>query len=300
MGRGNGGLMIFTDDEDRLKFLSLLEEGVERFGHSIYAYCLMGNHFHLVLRTGEIRLSAIMQNLMFRYTRHFNQRLRRNGHLFQGRFKSVLVDEEKYLLELVRYVHLNPVRSGLVKLPEEWRWSGHLAYLGMCKDKFLDADWFLGNFGGSHVASRRRYEKFVMQGVGEKKREDFYKGEERPGVLGGEEFLKRMHVLKAEPVKPAMNLEKVVAGVCSVCEMSPSILIEAGRGRQGSEGRAIVGLISQNLKTATLSEVAEYTGRDLATLSHSVSRLRKRLKDDPEKACKIGKIVRKLIQGEKE
>jgi len=296
MGRGNGGATIFTDDEDRMKFLSLLGEGVERFGHSVYAFCLMGNHFHLVVRTGETPLSTIMQNLMFRYTIHFNRRTRRYGHLFQGRFKSVLVDEQRYLLELVRYVHLNPVRSGLVELPQDWIWSGHPAYLGKSKEHYLDTEWVLGIFGGKPAVARRRYEEFVLQGIGEESREDFHKGGPNSGVLGDEDFLKRIHVLEALATKPAVKLAEVVTAICRAREISTAVLTEAGRGHRGSEGRALVGLVSQELKAATLTEVAEYTGRDLTTISRVVWNLRKRLKDEPGEARNVSNIIKKLIR----
>lgn len=133
MLRGNGGQAIFSDDADRQGFCALVAEGVERFGHRIHAYCLMANHVHLAIRVGEASVSRIIQNLAFRYTRAFNRRARRVGHLFQGRFRSLLVDGNTYLFELVRYIHLNPVRSGLVRDPAEWAEKGQactIAYRG--------------------------------------------------------------------------------------------------------------------------------------------------------------------------
>lgn len=186
-----------------------------------------------------------MQNLMFRYTRYVNRRTKRYGHLFQGRFKSVLVDEQSYLLELVRYVHLNPVRAKLVKRPEEWRWSGHLAYLGRRKEPFRETEWVLGSLGGKPAVARRRYAKFVNQGIGEGRREEFHNGGEQAGVLGDEEFLKRMHFFKAGAVKPAPDLEDVLAAVCDVHGFTRATLIEAGRGWRTSDARAFVGLVSQ-------------------------------------------------------
>ncbi len=240
-----------------------------------------------------------MQNLMFRYTRYANRRMKRYGHLFQGRFKSVAVDEQSYLLELVRYIHLNPVRAGLVKRPDEWRWSGHLAYLGRSKERFLDTDWVLGSLGGKPVVARRRYAKFANQGIGEGRREEFHNGGEQAGVLGDEEFLKRMHFFKAGAVKPAPDLEDVVAAVCDVQGLTRAALIEPGRGWRASEGRALVGLVSQELKAATLTEVARLVGRDLATVSHAVGRLRKRMMDDEDEARKVNSVLRALAREEK-
>jgi len=120
MLRGNGGQDIFFAPEDRHRLFFLIQEGIERFGHRIHAFCLMDNHIHLAIQVADIPLSKIMQNLSFRYARWINSRYQRMGHLFQGRYKSLLVEEESYLLELVRYIHLNPVRSGLVTRAEDY------------------------------------------------------------------------------------------------------------------------------------------------------------------------------------
>jgi REP element-mobilizing transposase RayT len=107
--RGNGGQEIFFGKEDRFRFYLLLQEGIERYGHQVHAFCLMTNHVHLAIQVGEVGLPRIIQNLAFRYTRWVNWRQNRTGHLFQGRYKAVLVDADSYLLELSRYIHLNPV-----------------------------------------------------------------------------------------------------------------------------------------------------------------------------------------------
>ena len=144
--RGNAGQAIFFDNRDRTRFYLLLQEGIERFRHRIHAFCLMSNHVHLAIQVGDIPLSRIMQNLSFRYTRWINWRQNRSGHLFQGRYKAVLVDADAYLLELTRYIHLNPVRAGIVKEPEDSPWSSHRAYLGREVISWLTTDWVLSQF----------------------------------------------------------------------------------------------------------------------------------------------------------
>jgi len=128
--RGNARQDIFFAPRDRTLFYELLQEGVTRFGYRVHAFCLMTNHVHLALQTGDQVLSAGMQNLSFRYARYANQRLDRVGHLFQGRFKAFLVDQDAYGLALVRYIHLNPVRARLVSQAAAYPWSSHRAYLG--------------------------------------------------------------------------------------------------------------------------------------------------------------------------
>ncbi len=147
--RGNGGQDVFLTAADRFRFYLLLQEGACRFGYRIHAFCLMTNHIHLALQASNIPLSRSMQNLSFRFTRWINWREKRTGHLFQGRYKAVLVDGDSYLLELVRYLHLNPVRAGMVANPEEYPWSGHRAYLGLEKLPWLTTDWTLAQFGKS-------------------------------------------------------------------------------------------------------------------------------------------------------
>ena len=151
--RGNNGQTIFFDHKDRTRFCLLLQEGIERFGHRIHAFCLMTNHVHLAIQMGGIPLSRIMQNLSFRYTRWANWRQKRSGHLFQGRYKAVLVDADSYLEELTRYIHLNPVRAGIVKEPEDYPWSGHRAYLGLEMIPWLTTDWVLSQFSGEYFGS---------------------------------------------------------------------------------------------------------------------------------------------------
>ncbi len=116
----NGGQTIFFDDKDRTRFYFLVQEGIERFSHCIHAFCLMSNHIRLAVQVGDVSLSRILQNLSFRYTRWINWRRNRTGHLFQGRYKAVLVDADAYLQGLTRYIHLNPVRARMVKEPEDY------------------------------------------------------------------------------------------------------------------------------------------------------------------------------------
>ncbi len=141
MVRGNDGQSLFNDHEDRRHFQNLVAEGINKYDHRIHAYCLMDNHVHFLIQIGQTPLSKVMQNLAFRYTRWMNWRHHRIGHLFQGRFRAILCDANTYLLELVRYIHLNPVRAGLTDVPEKYPWSGHSAYLGMTVVPWLTSDW---------------------------------------------------------------------------------------------------------------------------------------------------------------
>lgn len=136
--RGNAGEQVFSDDVDRTKFCLLVQEGIERFGHRVHAFCLMSTHVHLAVQVGDGALSRIMQNLAFRYTQWYNRRYGRIGHLFHGRYKANVVEVDSYLVSLVRYIHLNPVRAGMVDRPEEYGWSSHRFSMGAGEVPWLE------------------------------------------------------------------------------------------------------------------------------------------------------------------
>lgn len=165
--RGNAQADIFEDDRDRVMFLKIVGQVVKRFNWFCHAYCLMGNHYHLLIETPEGNLSSGMRQLNGVYTQAFNRAHHRDGHVFKGRFKAILVEKESHLLELCRYVVLNPVRAGMVERPEQYRWSSYLPTLGKSvQPEFLTIEWLLGNFPGSLPESRRKYRQFVKEGVG--------------------------------------------------------------------------------------------------------------------------------------
>lgn len=159
--RGNEKREVFRDDADRETWLGLLGRVVVVFSWRLHAYVLMGNHYHLVVETPIPSLSRGMRHLNGVYTQAFNRRHERVGHLFQGRFKAILVEKESHLLELLRYVVLNPVRAGLVRSPREWAWSSYRATAGEAQaPAWLETAWSLGQFGGSE----QRYREFVGEG----------------------------------------------------------------------------------------------------------------------------------------
>ena len=164
--RGNARADIFEADRDRETFLRILGVVVKRFNWLCHAYCLMNNHYHLLIETPEGNLSAGMRQLNGVYTQAFNRAHRRDGHVFKGRFTAILVEKESHLLELCRYVVLNPVRAGMVERPEQYRWSSYRPTLGKAaKPALLTTGWLLGNFSSTLAESRRRYRQFVTAGM---------------------------------------------------------------------------------------------------------------------------------------
>ncbi len=164
--RGNAREGIFLDAVDREMFLACLGEVVARFGWLCHAYCLMDNHYHLLIETPDANLARGMRQLNGVYTQRFNRRHQRVGHVFQGRYKAIIVQRDSHLLELCRYVVLNPLRARMVKNIVRYRWSSYLATLGMtpCPD-WLSTDWLLAQFGKRRSAARKHYADFVAQGM---------------------------------------------------------------------------------------------------------------------------------------
>lgn len=164
--RGNARTDIFEDDNDRHLFLSILGQAVKRFNWLCHAYCLMSNHYHLLIETPEGNLSAGMRHLNGVYTQACNRLHHRDGHVFKGRFKAVLVEKESHLLELCRYVVLNPVRAHMVQRVEQYPWSSYLSVLGkVAVPDYLCTEWLLSNFSASLPEARRLYRQFVKEGT---------------------------------------------------------------------------------------------------------------------------------------
>jgi REP element-mobilizing transposase RayT len=164
--RGDRREDIVDDDLDRQEFVDTLARVVEQFNWLCYAWCLMDNHYHLLIQTPDANLSKGMRQLNGVYTQTSNRRHDRVGHLFQGRFKAILVDSDAYLLELARYVVLNPVRAGMVKRPDKWVWSSYRASMGLAPaPAFLAVDGLLALFAKRRTVAQARYAKFVVEGI---------------------------------------------------------------------------------------------------------------------------------------
>lgn len=165
--RGNDKQAVFQDDQDRETFLEILAHVNKRYNWLCHAYCLMDTHYHLMIETPDANLSLGMRQLNGVFTQARNKRFKKTGHLFQGRFKAVLIQKESHLLEVCRYVVLNPVRAHMVERPEEWKWSSYRATAGKeMPPPCLAIDWVLGQFGRSRDKAEIGYRQFVQWGIG--------------------------------------------------------------------------------------------------------------------------------------
>jgi putative transposase len=167
--RGNQREQIFWDDRDREELKKILQKTKERYGYILHAYVFMDNHYHFLIETPYANIKQLMQNINTSYTVYVNRRHKRAGHLFQGRYKAFIVDKESYLLELGRYIHLNPVRAGIVRRPEDYIWSSYRDYiLGGGKKALTDSDDTLYYFSKRRSVAAEKYQGFVNTGISEK------------------------------------------------------------------------------------------------------------------------------------
>jgi len=186
--RGNAHADIFLDDEDRERFLQLLKDEIIQQGWLCYAWCLMDNHYHFLIETPEANLSRGMQRLNGRYTQSFNRSHKRVGHIFQGRYKAILVEKESHLLELCRYIVLNPVRAGMVADVSQWQWSSYHDMLEYQSSEWLAVEHVLSLFSAHRDKAIERYQKFVDEGT-DRRPWDQLRGQI---YLGGDTFRERL------------------------------------------------------------------------------------------------------------
>ncbi len=263
--RGNDRRPIFEDDDDCASFLVVLASAVARHHVRCHAYCLMGNHYHLLLQTPEANLSTAMRQVNGVYTQRFNRRRERCGHVLQGRFGAQLIDGDAYLREVCRYIVLNPVRAGLVDHPGQWRWSSYLATAGeVAAPGFLAVEWVLSLTGArSRERARRRYRAFIESGIGEPEGplESF---RARPAI-GGEALETRL----AEQWPLWARSPEVPRAQRLIGRPTLGRLFEGVASRAERNGRAVVAIRDHGY---TRREVAEFLGRHYATVSRVLAR----------------------------
>ncbi len=280
MLRGNAGQNIFADDEDRTKLLLHLQESAERFFCQIHAFCLMSNHIHLAIQVGDVPLSRIMQSLNLKYTRHYNQKQGVTGHLFQGRYKAILIDADSYLLQLIRYIHLNPVRVALVTTPEEYQWSSHNAYCGTDNLPWVTIGWIQSFFAKQRNQAVTRYRIFVEEGIAEGYRKEFHKGSQDGRLLGNDDFADDALQKSGQGYGLRVSMEKIVALVSEVYSISPADLGRSGKQRTLSEARSMAAWLVREHEHLSLTEFGCRVNRDISSLSQGISRLLKRAESD--------------------
>jgi putative transposase len=197
--RGDEQKEIFKTTSDRLRFQEYLSSATTRYGEVIHCFCMMGNHYHLFLQTPQGNLSQIMRHINGAYTIYYNVKRHHAGHLFQGRYKAIVVEADQYALELSRYVHLNPVRAGIVDAPEDYRWSSYPSYIGTeQRPPWLDVAFVLSMFGPDLTIARRRYQEFVEDLIGKEYHSPLIHTVAST-ILGGADFVETIIADHLEP-----------------------------------------------------------------------------------------------------
>jgi len=299
ISRGNQRQSIFKDASDYARFQLILREAQERYSFKLYAYVLMPNHVHLLVEVKHHPLSKVMQSLLYRFTRYYNKRHRKIGHLFQGRYRAILCEKESYLLELIRYLHLNPVRAKLVRDPKQYRWSSHGNYLTGEDGGGIALEEVLSSWSKRRAEAVRRYRDFVLEGLGEGHRQDYYEVKEQR-YLGDQEFIERVEreeEVAEAPTAVKITVAEVMEGVCRQWKKEPGDIIGKGRGREGSRLRAVAAYVGREVGGLRLKEMGRYLGRDIATLSLSLRRLEERMREQGDLKRKVEQLCTELRKG---
>jgi len=260
--RGNEKKAIYLEESDFELFLSLLAEVCLRFNWVIHSYCLMTNHYHLVIETPDGNLSRGMRHLNGVYTQRFNSKHRRVGHLYQGRYKAILVDKKSYLLELCRYVVLNPVRAKMVKEPNEWLWSSYLVTIGEL-DGFdrLATDAILLKFGKQRSQAIERFQVFVLQGMGK----DIWGDLKHQIYLGDRNFV-------AKQMKYLKSYEGELSEVPLKQRRKPAKTLAEYQKVSGNRNNAIVKAYQSG--GYTMEAIANYFGCHYSTVSRVIAKFK--------------------------
>ena len=289
MSRGVAQGEVFCADEDYHKFLEYLEKTSERFQLEMFAFVLMGNHYHLFLRTKEANLSRAMQWLQTSYSVYFNRKYRRSGHLFQGRYKSILVGEDSYWRGLSFYIHLNPVRAGMVMELEEYKWSSYHDYVKTKKIHYwVSCEEILRGLGKNEKESRVEYRKLIREKSGQEKK---FLDEVKYGlILGSEEFISwvqkkfinRLSARDAElPQKTMVGdngiVEKVLDEVARYFEVERSQLLQRKR-RVPQRARDVCMYILKEHSGLDNKRIGEVFGVSLSAVTKAALRISEQMK----------------------
>ena len=307
MIRGNNKANIFSDDQDRSKFLQRLGENVVEAQCSVYAWVLMSNHVHILFKSGRKGISTVMRKLLTWYAVYFNRRHKRTGHLFENRYKSILCDEDNYLLALIRYIHLNPVRAGMVKTMEAldgYLWSGHSAVMGKNECPWMDADYVLLQFNDTKRKSRNAYRRFISEGmamgrsteltggglirskggwsnvVSARRRGQREEYDER--ILGSGDFVneifkeaekRQMRQIKIR--RSGRTINDIIDEECKKRRVSRNELQAGSRRRTVSAMRAMIARRSLDELGLSMAEIARHVGVNTSSITRTIAKIEK-------------------------
>jgi len=306
INRGNAGENLFKGIRDREKFLEYLETAIERFSLKIYTYCLMTNHFHVLLETRLPNLSQAIQWVNVSYAGYFNRKYQRNGHLFQGRFKSILVDADEYLKQLSRYIHLNPVRANLVEHPDEYKWSSYSTITGKTKEPaWLESAWLLSQFGTKRKLAITNYKKFVEE-ANTKNLKNPAKNLSGGFILGSPDFViwiketflstrsDENEIPQLRELKPRINIDQIVEAVCREYNCEIETILQKGRKRNVARDVAIY--LVRVLSGVKGKNIGEYFGNiSGAAVTRRYNCLVKKIENNKRFRNRVQRLKHKIV-----
>lgn len=301
--RGNERQTIYRDKKDKVRFLKIIADTSIKFQIVVYAYVLMDNHFHLLLETPQGNLSQVMQKINVSYTNGFNARYKRSGHLFQGRYQAIIVDKDSYLMELSRYIHLNPIRAGIVEKVEDYPWSSYADYLDPKKAvKWLETKWVLEQFSKTLLNACKMYKQFVDEGVN---RSSPFKEAYLGVVLGSAPFVERMKSKldgmasdKEIPTLRRCQAELTLARIDQVVSDFYEITLDLlhRRSKEGNWYQQVAVYFAKSLTHLKNSEIGDhYGGRHYSTVTKIMVRMSEKIKENQKIRQEVKKIEELLL-----
>jgi putative transposase len=295
--RGNQGQTIFREPKDYRLYLKFLREYKKYFGFLLHAYVLMPTHVHLLIEVGDQNLSKMMHRLQFRYTRNFNLKYKTWGHLFQGRYKAILCDRDAYFLELTAYIHLNPVRGGLVKNPAHYPWSSYPSYLRRDKDAIADTDEVLSQFSDREGAARRKYHLYVRDRFAQGHRDDFYETKDQR-FLGDDKYLENVqrHVNEILPFMYEIEFAEIVSRVGTAFKVPSDLIYSSTRNRPGAWGRGVSAYLGRKLGGFKLKEMADHFNRDPVAIAYGLRKVEQRISEDKKIGAEVTVVENSLVR----
>ena len=304
MVRGNNKGEIFKDDQDRTHFLLRLRENIFETHCSVYAWVLMNNHVHILFKSGQKGISTVMRKLLTWYAIYYNHRHRRTGHLFENRYKSILCEEDTYLLALTRYIHLNPIRAKIITTIEDldcYPWSGHGAVIGKAACPWMDTQYVLEQFGSTKQKAIKEYRRFIEEGINmghipeltggglirslggwsqvlsTRNRKEKLEYDER--ILGSGDFVNEVlketeekHRRQIKAKRSGMTITQIIERECTKAKISPEELKNGSRRRKASEVRMAIALRGVEELGLSSAEIARHLGVATSSITRAIAK----------------------------
>jgi len=303
MNRGRRGDEIFSETDDFDGFIRLLSESAELWNVKVGAYCLMTNHYHLLIQTPKGNLSRFMRHLGGVYTQRYNRLHGYDGNLFRGRYKAILVEEDNYLLELVRYIHRNPLRAGIATTIEQYQWSSHHSYLSAEKSNWIYKEFILKMFSNDYKQSYHAYLEFLAKEDSEEI-SMFYEKKKLPAILGSIDFIdwakntfftEKAHKQVPDSNQLAPEVEQIKSAICQYYKITNDQLTHSIRGTS-NEPRNVAIYLTRILRQDGLLEISTAFGmQGYSSASSAIARIRKKLTEDKSLQERISAIEKMII-----